>query len=222
VIVLTETSKGDGTSQIVRGLRERGLEVIARQPGSDRGALIAVRAESVLDITDNMESSMPWRSPAIQITTQAGPLAVVGVYAPSRDRSNGRAARKQEFLSRLTTSLAALNEKFSGRLLMLGDHNAVARDHSPSHPGFTSWEYQWHADLVDLGLLNVHQLLGVAQPHSWVGRTGNAYLYDYVQLGTALHQHLNRFAYLHAPRLDGLSDHAAVEATLTQPERIGA
>ncbi len=222
VLVLTETSAGTGTSLLIRRLLKQGFEVTWQHPGADRGALIATRSPNVKDLTDLVASTMPWRSPAVQLETDDGPLAIVGVYAPSRDRRNGRAAQKREFLESLASGLAALAERLQGRLLLLGDHNTVPRDHIPQHSGFTSWEYQWHHDLLKLGLRNVHALSEAKQPHSWIGRTGNAYLYDYVHLGEALHGRLGGFTYLHTPRQAGLSDHAAVTATITARSKDAA
>jgi exonuclease III len=125
--------------------------------------------------------------------------------------------RKREFFSSLAAGLTALREQLDGRLVVLGDHNSVPRDHVPAHPGFTTWEYQWHDDLEKLGLRNVHALVGREQPYSWVGRTGNAYLYDYAHIGDALAEAVADFSYLTDPRSLKLSDHAAVTARLDSP-----
>ena len=71
-----------------------------------------------------------------------------------------------------------------------------------------------HDELEGYGLSAAHELLGSGQQHSWLGRTGNGYLYDYFHLGAELHQLVERCAYLHGPRTRGLSDHAAVAVRL--------
>ncbi len=217
VVALTETSAGAGTGLMMGRLAARGFHVVTRPAGTDRGALLAIRATQVVDITAQLGSTMPWRSPAAQLQMADGPMGVVAVYAPSRNRRDGRAERKREFFSSLTQGLAVLRERFDGRLVVLGDHNSVPRDHLPAHAGFTSWEYQWHDDLQDLGLRNVHAVLDREQPYSWVGRTGNAYLYDYAHIGDGLGGSVADFSYLADSRALGLSDHAAVSARLDSP-----
>ncbi len=74
--------------------------------------------------------------------------------------------------------------------------------------------------LNDLGLADIHQgrHLGV-RAHSWIGRAGNGYRFDYVHAGPGLLPHLTAAAYLHQPRLDGLAGHgdhsAAFDALVT-------
>ncbi len=54
-----------------------------------------------------------------------------------------------------------------------------------------------------------------AVDHSWFGRSGNGYRFDHVFVSRQ-HRGLPRTCrYLHQPRLEGLSDHAAMTVTLT-------
>lgn len=217
VVALTETSAGTGSALLMGRLAAQGFHVFTRPPGRDRGALLAVRTAKAIDITPQLASTMPWRSPAAQLQMADGPIGLVAIYAPSRNRREGRAERKRDFFASLARGLAALSERFDGRLVVLGDHNSVPRDHRPTHAGFTSWEYEWHDALEDLGLRNVHAVLDHEQPHSWVGRTGNAYLYDYAHIGDGLGAGVAGFSYLTEPQALGLSDHAGVSARLDSP-----
>jgi exodeoxyribonuclease-3 len=83
-------------------------------------------------------------------------------------------------------------------------------------PGFFPYEYDFHDELSRLGLGPAHELkpYGSRHPHSWIGRTGIGYLYDYAHLGAALEPRLQRCQYLHGPRQQRLSDHAALAVRL--------
>jgi exodeoxyribonuclease-3 len=212
--VLTETSAGLGTALLRDGLQHRGYGTYATTDARDRGVLVASRVAVREVLTDRLHVTLPWRVSALLLDT-APEIAVVGVYVPSRDRSPAKIARKQAFIASLLHGLGALPEPLRSNLLVVGDYNAVARRHDPPLPGFLPYEYAMHDTLEDLGLRPAHELLrGSGHPHSWIGRTGNGYLYDYVHVGASLHARLQRCAYLHRPRTRGLSDHAAVVVRL--------
>jgi exodeoxyribonuclease-3 len=212
VVVLTETSKGLGTQIIADDLRRRGYSVLLTPDSRDRGVLFATRQPVSEVLNARLDVTLPWRVAAVVLDTVPR-VAVVGVYVPSRDRSEFKVNRKREFIRSLLIGLWALPEAMRQHLVLAGDYNVVPRDHKPRLPGFFPYEYEMHETLSGYGLESVHTLRpSSAQPHSWIGRTGNGYLYDYVHLGQALHDRLERYAYLHGPRLRGLSDHAALVA----------
>jgi len=214
VIVLTETSAGPGTELLGEGLHQRRYETYSTTDAHDRGVLLASRVAVRDVLTDRLAVTLPWRVCALQLDTTPA-IVVLGVYVPSRDRSAAKIARKQAFIASLLQGLGALPEPLRRTLLLVGDYNAVARRHDPPLPGFLPYEYALHDTLEDLGLRPAHELLrGGEHPHSWIGRTGNRYLYDYVHVGVDLHARVRRCAYLHHPRTQGLSDHAAVVARL--------
>jgi exodeoxyribonuclease-3 len=100
-------------------------------------------------------------------------------------------------------------------MLIVGDYNAVARRHEPALPGFFPYEYDFHDELETLGFCSAHELRDAdVHPHSWIGRTGRGYLYDYAHVGRGLHAQVEHCAYLHDPRERRLTDHAAVAVTL--------
>ncbi|HEX5924068.1 MAG TPA: endonuclease/exonuclease/phosphatase family protein [Baekduia sp.] len=212
VIVLTETSSGMGTTILTEGLQARGYSTYAKFDRRDRGVLVATRqpVHEVLD--ERLDVTLPWRVAGIVLDT-APRVAVVGVYVPSRDRTEVKVARKRDFIASLLAGMRALPETLRRHMLLVGDYNAVARDHQPRLPGFFPYEYEMHDALAGFGLTSAHTLRpSPIQPHSWIGRTGIGYLYDYVHVGEGLHDRVERCNYLHAPRESRLSDHAAVVA----------
>jgi exodeoxyribonuclease-3 len=211
VLVLTETSRGLGTQLLIDELSARGYQVLCAPEdcGRDRGVVLATRVP-IRKRLPGLGVTLPWR--AIGVVLETVPrVAVVGVYVPSRDRSEAKIVRKQEFIESLLASVEGMPGPHRRHLLVVGDYNAISRAHQPRLPGFFPYEYGMHDELERLGLRAAHELAALRDhPHSWIGRTGNRYLYDYVHAGEALHDRIKVCEYLHEPRELALSDHAAV------------
>lgn len=143
-------------------------------------------------------------------------LCVAAVYVPSRDRSLTKTDRKRRFLTSLQEALSALPGHQRDGLLLGGDYNVIARTHQPPLPGFPPFEYDFLDHLRTVGLVDVHDHHhpDAPQPHSWIGRTGDGYRYDYLHLARPLTDRITSRAYLHPTRRNRLTDHAAVTATL--------
>jgi exodeoxyribonuclease-3 len=210
LIVLTETSPGPGTELLSLGLAKRGYEIIATPASNDRGVLIASRLPVRRRLCAELAVTLPWRAAGIVLDTSPS-LAVVGVYVPSRDRTPTKIARKEGFIRSFLNALETLPSRLRENLLIAGDYNVISRRHNPPRRGYFSFEYAMHESLERLGFAAGHEL-GHRGPHpySWVGRTGDGYLYDYVHLGGALHSRLGFCEYVHDTRQRRLSDHAAV------------
>jgi exodeoxyribonuclease-3 len=210
LIVLSETSSGPGTELIRAGLAADGYFTLVSDERGERGVLLASRLPVASEL-EPLSVSVPARARGIVLDTQPQ-LVVLGVYVPSRDRSPEKIARKQRFIESFLASIEALPAAHRDRLLVLGDYNAVARHHEPALPGFFPYEYAFHDELARLGFGAAHELrpYGAHHPHSWIGRTGIGYLYDYAHLGSDLTTRLLRCQYLHGPRQQRLSDHAAL------------
>ena len=215
VVVLTETSSGAGTALLAEGLRASGFSVRHVSDQCERGVLLGSRIPVARDLSEQVAVTLPCRASAVVLDTRPRKVAVAGVYIPSRDRSDSKVARKEAFIASMLDSLRELPVTLRARLVLAGDYNAVARRHEPPLPGFFSWEYGLHEELEQMGLRPAHELRpGRAHPHSWIGRTGLRYLYDYVHVGGGLHRAVERCEYLHGPRERRLSDHAAVAVRL--------
>jgi exodeoxyribonuclease III len=210
VIVLTETSPGLGTELLSFGLAERGYEIVATPPAKDRGVLIASKVPVLKRLCPKLDVTLPWRSAGVVLDTNPR-LAVVGVYVPSRDRSPEKIQRKQRFISSFVGALESLPKALRDNLVIAGDYNVISRRHEPPRKGYYRFEYEMHEALERLGFTAGHELGHNAEhPHSWIGRTGDGYLYDYVHLGGAISSRLETCEYVHDTRQQRLSDHAAV------------
>lgn len=214
VVVLSETSRGEGTGLLLEGLRARGYETLCTVEGRDRGVAVASRIPIHRTLERQLSVTLPWRAVGVVLETRPR-VALIGVYVPSRDRTPVKVARKEAFLASLVDSVQSLTPAVRGRLVLAGDYNTVSARHRPRLPGFFPYEYAFHEQLDALGLTSAHELAPAAvQPHSWVGRTGNGYLYDYVHVGRGLRAAVERCRYLPQPRERHLSDHAAVTVSL--------
>lgn len=210
VLVLSETSCGPGTELLRTSLEAAGYCIELSPEAGERGVMIATRLP-IAGALEQISVTLPGRAQGIVLDTEPS-LAVLGVYVPSRDRSPRKVARKERFIASLLKSIRNLPAEMRSNLLLLGDYNAVARHHEPTLPGFFPYEYDFHDELAALGLSAAHELrpYGKSHPHSWIGRTGIGYLYDYAHLGSSLADRLQRSQYLHGPRQQRLSDHAAL------------
>lgn len=216
LVVLTETSAGPGTAHILAQCRAAGWTVLVN-PGvrGDRGCAIVSRLP-LTPLPDVAASiTLPGRAVACAVPTEPG-LTVLGVYVPSSDRAPDKVDKKRDFLQSLLETLRRLPEAWRRNLVLCGDYNVITRDHQPPYPGtFLSWEYSFLDAIGDLGLVDAYRHLHPAlQPHSWLGRSGNGYCFDYIHVPIGLATHLRECGYDHEPRHARLTDHAVVNARL--------
>lgn len=129
-----------------------------------------------------------------------GPMTVVAAYVPSRDSSAAKIARKRGFLLQLDRALRTTAS--SRRTVFMGDLNLVGRDHVPRYTAFRSWEYGALENITGHGLVDVFaELHPGVQAHSWIGRTGSGYRYDYAFVSDDLVADVHSCDYLHEPSL---------------------
>lgn len=223
VIVLTETSAGPGTRLLIDGLESHGYTTVHTSVVQDRGALVASRCPVRRRLCTHFNVTLPWRIAAIELADTN--LVVVGVYVPSRDRSPEKIARKRAFIESLIAGIAGLPDYLKNAMIIAGDYNVVSRNHVPPLDGYFAYEYWLLEALAELGFVAGHELNAQQpHPHSWIGRTGTGYLYDYFHFAHQITPYVESCAYEHGTRDLRLSDHAAVAARLhvSSDERIGS
>jgi exonuclease III len=213
VWVLTETTAGPGTNLIVDQFHEAGYHVTRPTPG-DRGVVLASRIGCATRSDISAAVTLPGRITAVSLDTDPEVL-LIGVYVPSSDRAPDKLRRKQTFIASLLDSLTDLTVADRTRLVLCGDFNVITRDHQPAYRGFLPFEYAMLDTLNALDLVDAHvQCHPRVQEHSWIGRTGNGYRFDYMFAAAALAPTIHACSYDHEPRRLGLSDHAAVTMTV--------
>ena len=216
VLVLTETRNNAGTRLLLDTYRERKYTVLAPMPDTSGGRGVAV--------VHRLPAGVPSLSTAVEFSERIvvcriggdRPLTLVGVYVPSRDASEPKIRRKKVFLTQMTSLLQGL--PLDDNVVVLGDLNILSRSHVPRYPAFRCWEYDALEAITATGLVDAFALLNPGvQAHSWIGRNGAGYRYDYGFVSESLVDRLRACDYVHDFRLAGLSDHAGVVVALDHP-----
>ncbi len=216
VFILTETSAGPGTTYLLDQFRRAGFAVI-KTPDADgeRGSALISRVQIRHDLTPVVAGvSIPCRVSAGVLDSEPQ-ITVLGVYVPSRDRSEEKTERKRRFIASLLEACNSLPASLVKHLVMGGDYNVIARTHRPLHPGFLPFEFGLLESLRARGLADAFEAISPdVQAYSWIGRTGDGYRYDYLHVAPALTGRIGACNYLHETRQHKLSDHAALTLTL--------
>jgi exodeoxyribonuclease-3 len=200
---LTEVGKGAGSELLAESFRGSGWALRARPPGErERGVLIASRLHPGAE--EPISAYLPERIAQVSI---AG-IELIGVYAPSRDDSAERIARKRRFLAELLT---LLGEREPCAMILIGDLNVVERTGRASDRGFQEWEYELYEALPAIGWIDAYRALHPNRVEvSWADTEGRGHRFDHCLMTADLRSLLRRCEYLHETRESDLSDHSAL------------
>jgi exodeoxyribonuclease-3 len=204
VLVLTETSDCAGSEMLAERLRSAGWEVhFPAARDGERGVLVASRV-ALTGAPAPIVSYLPHRAATISI----GALEIIGVYAPSRDESAEKIARKRRFLAELLTVIGA---RPGDETILIGDLNIVERGQRSVGGTFRDWEYELYEELPGLGWVDAYRTLHPDRTeHSWVDFDGTGFRFDHCFISGVLAERLLRCDYLHGTREIELSDHSAM------------
>lgn len=216
VLVLTEVCDSPGGHALVQALHECGYRVIV--PDSADGEYLVLLAARVgaLEAEPSRLGHLPARFAAARVTLGAHSVGVAGLYVPSRGPRQRRNADKHAFQEAVSAYLPRLTADLGcGPVVVAGDLNVVEPDHQPHYALFGDWEYGFYTDFAKHGLVDAfRELHPEAVEHSWFGRGGNGYRFDHMFITCQHRGLLGACRYVHQPRLEGLSDHAAMTVTL--------
>jgi exodeoxyribonuclease-3 len=222
LLILTEVSGHDRGRTLAETLDSWGYSThVATTGGRDYRVLLAARGAILTPAPEATTPHLPHRCLAarLQLNTGGPSVGVVGLYVPSRGGPEGRNVAKRAFQHAVTATLPTLSRTFpeaGGRLLVAGDLNVVEPDHRPHHAVFGRWEYDFYDSFGAASLYDAYRHLHPdAVEHSWHGRSGAGYRFDHIFCSRPTLAALTDVRYLHQPRLAGLSDHAAMTATIT-------
>ncbi|MFI9591185.1 endonuclease/exonuclease/phosphatase family protein [Nonomuraea sp. NPDC052265] len=217
VVVLTEVTPGGHS--IIQALGEHGFTVHAVDGGSDYLTIVASRIGKQEPVPIR-PGHLPHRCTAVRLYLDEGPsIGVVGLYAPSRGPQERRNVDKRAFQDAAAELLPTLADDLAvtGPIVIAGDLNVVERSHQPHHAVFGKWEYDFYDAFAAAGYGDAfrHCHPDVVD-HSWYGRrSGEGYRFDHTfcsPVGAAV-----ACSYVHEARTSGLSDHAAMTATIAVP-----
>lgn len=146
-------------------------------------------------------------------------VAVTGLYVPSRGGPEGRNVAKRNFQHAVTALLPRLRGHFgldSGPMVIAGDLNVIEPGHEPPHRIYGRWEYDFYRAFAAHGFVDAYrQAHPDAVDHSWFGRrSGAGYRFDHLFCSAFAGSAVGAAAYLHEPRVTGLSDHSAMTVRL--------
>jgi exodeoxyribonuclease III len=86
---------------------------------------------------------------------------------------------------------------------------------NPGTPVFGDWEYDFYRGFSHAGMADAYRILHPhANEHSWFGRSGQGYRFDHVFVTRQHSAQIRSCGYFHAPRKQGLTDHAAMTLSL--------
>jgi exodeoxyribonuclease III len=216
VLVLTEVSNSAGGRALVQALRAYGYEVIVPDStGNDFMVVVAARAGQ-LEAVPIRVGHLPHRLVAVRVQVSMRTVGVVGLYVPSRGPQQRRNQDKRAFQQAVGAELPHLAMELGCEPIVVAeDLNVVEPGHQPHYAVFGEWEYRFYEKFAACGLVDAFRALHPhAIEHSWLGRSGNGYRFDHIFVTREHHRLLGACGYLHQPRLDGLSDHAAMTVTL--------
>jgi exonuclease III len=216
LVVVTEVGAGPGGQALTEALAEHEYHsVLAPEPAlPDYRAVLASRGPALVPVTSGI-GAFPYRGPAAALDFAGQVVGLLGLYVPSRGPQRRRNQNKRAFQDAVATALPGFLARFGGPVIVAGDLNVVEPSHVPHLPVFGVWEYRFYRSFIDAEMTDAYR---TAHPdtsdHSWFGRSGNGYRIDHVFVTRQHQAQVIDCAYLHTPRHQGLTDHAAMTLTL--------
>jgi exodeoxyribonuclease-3 len=216
LVILTEVGAGPGGHALVGALNERGYRsVLAPEPAvPDYRTVLASRGPDLTPVPSGIDV-LPHRGAAAAVNLAGHTIGLFGLYVPSRGPQQRRNQNKRAFQQAVTRALPGFAAQFGGPVIIAGDLNVVEPGHTPHHPVFGGWEYDFYRSFSDAGMTDAFRAVHPhATEHSWFGRSGQGYRFDHVFVTKRHSAQIRRCGYLHAPRKQGLTDHAAMALSL--------
>jgi exodeoxyribonuclease-3 len=225
VAVLTEVAAGNGATAVAQALSEHGYTThtptAAASGARDYRVTLACRGGRMEVLPRPRASHLPHRFAAARVRVNELDLVMAGLYVPSRGPKERRNVDKRAFQTAVTALLPDLAALARGDMpvIVAGDLNVLEPGHDPAHANFGEWEYAFYRSFAAHGFSDgfrhrhPHDV-----DHSWFGRrSGAGYRFDHLFADVEHLPWLTACSYDHTPRQSGLSDHAALTATLQRP-----
>jgi exonuclease III len=217
LLILTEVGAGPGGHALIGALREHGYpSVLAPEPEApDYRTVLASRGPDLNPVPSGIDV-LPHRGAAAVVSLAGHAIELLGLYVPSRGSQQRRNQNKRAFQQAVTQAVPDFVTRCGGPVIIAGDLNVVEPGHTPHHPVFGAWEYDFYRSFSDAGMADAFRAVNPhATEHSWFGRSGQGYRFDHVFVTKQHLPHIRSCGYLHAPRMQGLTDHAAMTLTLS-------
>lgn len=221
VFILTETKNSQGCSYIEDFFLQYGYDLFSinspldfnvsfpKSKTGDLGVMIVSKHQIVKSISLFKDDSIFYsRQLETIISTDNLQISVVGLYVPSRDRSDEKILRKKSFIDNIERFITGSENV--PRVIM-GDLNILDRNHIPHYSTFFEWEYSFYDKIIYEGYIDAYKYCNhEKQEYSWVGKTNDGYRYDYAFVSKNLRDSISGCKYIHDTRQNGLTDHSAI------------
>lgn len=211
IFVLTETKESKGCEYIKEYF---GNFVNApKSRTGDLGVILISKYPMQANVSFFPESSIYFsRQVEAKINLRDKEINVVGLYTPSRDRSEEKILRKKKYIDDMEIYLKE-SEKMNK--IIMGDLNILERTHVPHYSNFFEWEYHFYDAFSEAGYVDAFRLRhSAAREYSWVGRTNDGYRYDYCFVSADLKENILNCRYIHETRdirqEKRITDHSAI------------
>lgn len=225
VFVLTETKNSQGCSFIEDFFlnqchtlfdQDSKIEYDVRFPRSvtgDLGVMIICK-HRIVDTRYIFENNSIYYSRQLESSVQYNNMAlnIMGLYVPSRDRTEKKIQRKKNFIDDIIKNI---NTSAKSTSIIMGDLNILDQKHFPHYSTFYKWEYDFYDDIIKCGYKDAYRLCNpTTNDYSWIGRTGDGYRYDYCFVSDDLIQNVISCSFDHETRNLKLTDHSAITIEL--------
>lgn len=215
IYVLTESKDSEGCKYIYNSMTKRGWKGCFPLPNHRNLGVILLSKYYIksIDYLYNRDDELYGRYIEIEIDNNEKAITIVGVYVPSRDRSEAKINRKKRFVNDVCMRLPYL----PNHTVICGDFNMISREHFPKYNTFFKWEYDVFEKLKENMFIESYNYLHPGkQIYSWVGRTGNGYKYDYIFVSQTMENLIHTCSYNNATREGNckITDHSAVDIKL--------
>jgi exonuclease III len=216
LVILSEVGPGPGGHALIEALTGHGYPAILapEPPRPDYRTILAARSNDLAAIPSGLDV-LPHRGPAAALSLAGQTIGLLGLYVPSRGPKERRNQDKRAFQQAVTQALPSFLAQFTAPVIVAGDLNVVEPGHTPHHPVFGAWEYDFYRSFTTAALTDAYRVLHPHTiEHSWFGRSGQGYRFDHIFITKQHTTQIRSCSYLHAPRRQGLTDHAAMALTL--------
>jgi exodeoxyribonuclease III len=216
LVIITEVGPGPGGHALTGALAGNGYpSVVAPEPSlTDYRTVIASRGPDLTVVPSGI-TVLAHRGPAAMVSLARQTIVLLGLYVPSRGPKDRRNEAKRAFQYAVTQALPGFVARFDGPVIVAGDLNVVEPGHTPHHPVFGDWEYEFYRSFTSAGLADAYRIVHPdSAGHSWYGRSGQGYRFDHAFITWRHRVQVRDCGYLHEPRQQGLTDHAAMTLTV--------
>lgn len=221
IFVLTETKESRGCEYIKEYFRQYAYnfftmntteKYFVNAPKSQTGDLgVILISKYEIQHNDNFfpDTSIYFsRQTEARINLGEKAIHVVGLYVPSRDRSEGKVLRKKRYIDSMEMYL---KESTKVNKIIMGDLNILERTHIPHYSTFYEWEYHFYDAFLEAGYVDAFRYGHPdTKEYSWVGRTNDGYRYDYCFVSSDLGEKILDCQYIHETRGMHITDHSAI------------